>query len=136
MGSAQLPGCCLRFQYVVAKQETNLGPRVAVGVIAVITAVGCSLDWEPPPKPVSNWTVGNANQFSEFPLYWLGQSYEGLPLTYVGGSTDGDGVHHATSWYGQPTYAGDAASGSWVPPLEVGMQPYCGFSPEELHSYE
>ena len=110
----------------------------AVGLLGVIamTSAGCFLGWEPPPKPVSNWTVEDARGFNEFPLYWLGESYEGLPLTSMRLSTDGDGVRHATFFYGEPSLAGGAPSQSWLPPLEVDIQPYCGFSPEEFLSYE
>ena len=110
----------------------------AVGLLGVIamTSAGCFLGWEPPPKPVSNWTVEDARGFNEFPLYWLGESYEELPLTLVSLSTDGDGVRHATFSYGETSLAGGAPSQSWLPPLEVDIQPYCGFSPEEFLSYE
>lgn len=33
-----------------------------------------------PPKPVSNWTIEDARNFDQFPLHWLGESYQGLPL--------------------------------------------------------
>ena len=106
----------------------------AVGLLGVIamTSAGCFLGWEPPPKPVSNWTVEDARGFNEFPLYWLGESYEGLPLTSMRLSTDGDGFKHATFFYGEPSLAGGAPSQSWLPPLEVDIQPYCGFPPEEF----
>jgi hypothetical protein len=112
--------------------------RLFVGLLAVMamTSAGCFLDCEPPPKPVSNWTVEDARGFNEFPLYWLGQSYEGLPLTSMRRSIDGDGVRHAAFSYGEPSLAGGAPSQSWVPPLEVDIQPYCGFSPEEFLSWQ
>jgi len=28
-----------------------------------------------------DWTVEEARQFDDFPLYWLGDEYDGLPLT-------------------------------------------------------
>ncbi len=116
----------------------DLASVAAVGLLGVIamTSAGCFLGWEPPPKPVSNWTVEDARGFNEFPLYWLGESYEGLPLNSMRLSTDGDGVRHATFFYGEPSLAGGAPSQSWLPPLEVGIQPYCGFSPAEFLSYE
>jgi hypothetical protein len=102
-----------------------------LGGIAM-TSAGCFLDLEPPPKPVSNWTMEDARGFNEFSLYWLGESYEGLPLTLVHLSTDGDGVRHSTLFYGETSLAGGAPSQSWLPPLEVDIQPYCGFAPEEF----
>jgi len=106
-----------------------------VGVIAM-TSAGCFLEPDPPPKPVSNWTIEEARQFGEFPLYWLGDSYEGLPLTVVTLGTDGDGVRHATFFYGETSLTGDPYSASWLPPLELDIQPYCGFSPEEFLKWE
>ena len=110
----------------------------AIGLLGVIamTSAACFLGWDPPPKPVSNWTVLDARGFNEFPLYWLGESYEELPLTLVSLSTDGDGVRHATFFYGETSLAGGAPSQSWLPPLEVDIQPYCGYSPEEFLGHD
>ena len=102
---------------------------------AAAMAAGRCSDWEPPPKPVSNWTIDDARAFDEFHVYWLGDTYEGLPLTSLGHSIDGDGVKHASFSYGEPSYYGDADSGSWLSPLEVDIQPFCGFSPKEFRSY-
>jgi hypothetical protein len=99
-------------------------------------ALGCDvLNPEPPPKPVSNWTVEDARKFDEFPLYWLGADYEGLPLTSMHATTDGDGVHHASFAYGDPEYYGDGYSGSWLSPLEIDIQTQCGWSPKEFLSH-
>ncbi len=106
-----------------------------VGVIAM-TSAACFLGWDPPPKPVSNWTVDDARGFNEFSLYWLGDSYEELPLTSMRFSIDGDGVRHAIFFYGEPSLAGGAPSQSWLPPLEVDIQPYCGYSPEEFLGHD
>jgi len=76
----------------------------------------------------------DARYFNEFELYWLGGRYEGLELTSMRFTKDGDDVHHGSFFYGEPSYAGDAASGSWLPPLEIDVQPYCGFAPEETES--
>jgi hypothetical protein len=72
--------------------------------------------------------------FDEFELYWFGRRFEGLPLTYVRQSVDGDGVVHYRFAYGELSYFGDAASGSWLSPLEIDIQPYCGFGPEDAES--
>ena len=116
----------------------DLASVAAVGLLGVIaiTSAGCFLGWEPPPKPVSNWTVEDARGFNEFPLYWLGESYEGLPVASMRLSTDDAGVRHATFFYGEPSLAGGAPSQSWLPPLRVLIQPYCGFSPEEFLWWE
>lgn len=116
----------------------DLASVATVGLLGVITvtAAGCFLDYEPPPKPVSNWTVEQARRFNEFQVYWLGESYQGLPLTSMRLTVDGDDVIHTTFSYGEPSLAGGAPSQSWLPPLEVDIQPYCGYSPEEFLSFE
>lgn len=103
--------------------------------VVVMAAAGCSM-FERPPKPVRNWTIAEARAFDEFQLYWVGPQYEGLPLTYVGRSVDGDEVTHITFAYGEPSCFGDAASGSWLSPLEIDIQPYCGFLRHEVVSEE
>jgi len=92
-------------------------------------------DLDPPPKPASNWTVEDARAFDAFPLYWLGDTYQGLQLTSTRFTADSDGVRHASFNYGEPSYYGDALSGSWQSPLEIDIQRYCGFAPEEYLSY-
>src|SRR3972149_6102276 len=106
-----------------------------LGLVAV-TPMGCFLDMDPPPEPVSNWTGEDARGFDELPLYWRGESYEELALTSMRLSTDGEGFRHASFFYGEPSLAGGAPSQSWLPPLEVDMQPYCGYSPEEFLGHE
>jgi len=103
----------------------------AVGLVFAAIGFAACLDTEPPPKPTSNWTIFEARQSTEFPLYWLGASYQELQLTSTRAGTDGDGVHHATFAYGEPSLAGSPESQSWLSPLEVDIQPYCGFNPEE-----
>ena len=103
----------------------------ALGILGVIAlgSTGCSRQ----PKPVSNWTIPEAKQFQEFPLYWLGETYAGLPLTSMRLTTDGNGVTHATFNYGDPSRTGQ---GSWLPPLKIDIQPYCGYSPFEFLSHD
>src|SRR5437667_6297474 len=57
---------------------------IALPLFAAIVS-GC---WEndpppQPPKPESNWTLDDARSFDQFPLYWLGANYEGMPLTLI-----------------------------------------------------
>ena len=113
----------------------SLAPVGLAGVLAM-ASTGCFLDAGPGPKPVSNWTIHDARAFDEFPLYWLGESYEGLPLTTVRLTTDGDGVTHASFAYGEPATAEGSFGQHWLPRLEVDIQPYCGYSPEEYLSYD
>jgi hypothetical protein len=112
----------------------GLASVAAIGLLGMIamTSAGCLLDYEPPPKPVSNWTVEQARRFNEFQVYWLGESYEGLRLTSMRLTSDGDDVTHTTFFYGEPSLVDGNSGQSWEPPLEVDIQPYCGFSPEEF----
>jgi hypothetical protein len=50
-------------------------------VIAGANFIACDTGFDGPDKIESNWTTEDARRFDEFPLYWLGDSYEGLPLT-------------------------------------------------------
>ena len=127
---------------VMVRQQPAPGParRSAVLVIAVLgfiaaIASGCDVFFPPPPpKPVSNWSRQEAREFHEFPLYWLSQATQGLDLTLMSTHRDGDGVRHAEFSYGQLSYYGGADSGSWHSPLEIDIQPYCGYFPEEVQS--
>ena len=109
-----------------------MAAAIATLTLTAIGAAGCFLD-EAPPKPVSNWTIGEARAFDEFDLHWLGVRYQALRLTSMRVTTDGDGVTHASFFYGKPVLAGDSG-GSWFPPLGVNIQPYCGFNPEEARN--
>jgi hypothetical protein len=106
-------------------------------LVAVVCALpGCLISeaFETPPKPVSNWTVAEARQFQEFPLYWLGESYHGLPLTAIriaGPAYTHDHVH-VTFGYGDPSLLGGAPSQSWQFPLEIDIYHRCDNLPEKL----
>jgi hypothetical protein len=103
---------------------------VGVMCASAIVSVACFNDSGPGPKPVSNWSIADARDFSEFPLYWLGYSYDGLPLTTVRLTTDGDDITHAAFAYGEPRTAVEGIFGKfWVPQVEVDIQPYCGLAP-------
>ena len=93
---------------------------------------GCFLEPERPPKPVSNWAIEDARQFGAFPLYWLGETYQGLPLTSmrISGPAYTHDYVNVSFFYGEPSFAGDANSGSWNPPLEVSIYHRCDNPPE------
>jgi hypothetical protein len=104
-------------------------------IILAIVFGSCITDR--PPKPASNWTVGEAQAFNEFPLYWLGDGYQDMPLLSMRLTKDGDGVTHASFNYGEPSFIpGSFSGGSWQPKLEIDIQPYCGYSPREHFSYD
>ena len=93
---------------------------------------GCFLIPERPPKPVSNWAIEDARRFGAFPLYWLGETYQGLPLTSmrISGPAYTHDYVNVSFFYGEPSFAGDANSGSWNPPLEVSIYHRCDNPPE------
>jgi hypothetical protein len=72
----------------------------------------------------SNWTIEEARQWDEYPLFWLGQKYEGFPLTAIRREPVieliyGTGVYHDST--------------SWSAPIAIRIEPQCSSPPE--HSY-
>jgi hypothetical protein len=66
-----------------------------------------------------------AAAFQDFPLYWLGLEFEGLPLTRVTLSYRphlSPPEHYVSLWYGTCTF--ELASSCSVP-LQIRVQPYC-----------
>jgi hypothetical protein len=83
------------------------------------------------------WTIEDAQQFREFPLYWLGESYEGLPLTDIVRAKYEYEVHpQAVKFVGQEVMKEDLVGfvygtcdpgndGGCAPPLVIRVEPYC-----------
>ena len=70
----------------------------------------------------SNWTVEEARQFDKFELFWLGEEYNGLPLTAVTFLVQfvyGTGVYHDSS--------------SWSAPIVVEINHRCTYPPEKFY---
>ena len=107
--------------------------RVAVGIGTAITLFstvmsGCS--FLNSPKLVSNWTVQDARAFDDFPLYWLGDSYNGLPLT---GVTHGKGTALETVGF---VYGNSSCDDSGCSaPIWVTIHPYCDSPPQDVRSF-
>jgi hypothetical protein len=82
-----------------------------------------------------SWTIEDARQFDEFPLYWLGDSYEGLPLTKViryqyepEPPIPAETAENVVLFiYGSCTPTGE---GGCPPPLSIRVEPYCEAPPE------
>ena len=76
----------------------------------------------------SNMSVEEARAFSEFPLYWLGETYEGLELTTLRRVKYGPEIglgfpqHKVTFLYGKCVTKGD---GGCLQPFQVIVQPLC-----------
>jgi hypothetical protein len=82
-----------------------------LGAFGIASAIfGCRA--EPPPKPVSNWTLSEARALDDFDIYWLGNNYKNLKLTSMHATLDADDVPHASFNYGEPSFAGDPGSGA------------------------
>src|SRR3972149_5328210 len=70
----------LRFAAIVAA----VFPLAAAGTYASVSLLdGGGASAPPGGRARISWTVEDAKAFDEFPLYWLGESYEGLPLTDI-----------------------------------------------------
>ena len=73
----------------------------------------------------SNMSVEEARAFSEFPLYWLGETYEGLELT-----TLLEVKNVVTFLYGKCVIRGD---GGCPAPFQVVIRPLCLSRPGTAH---
>jgi hypothetical protein len=87
-------------------------------------------------SPVT-WTLEDAREFEDFPVYWLGESFQGLPLVavqrihYPGafpGKPYDDPRNEVAFLYGDCTIA-PGETGCPVP-LTIVIQPYCDVPPE------
>jgi hypothetical protein len=58
-----------------------LAAGVALGGVAVL--VGVSIVLLEGGDPVRGWPIEDARQFDQFSLFWLGEEFEGLPLTNI-----------------------------------------------------
>ena len=94
-----------------------------------------------PAQPASagqtRWTIEDAKQFREFPLYWLGQSYEGLPLTrIIRYRYDPEPPIPAVEAENSVTFIyGDCdppPDGGCAPPLTIVLDDYCLKPPERI----
>jgi hypothetical protein len=116
---------------------------VAFSAALSATALVVSLldDGGGPAAPASagqvTWTIEDAKAFTDFPVYWLGESYEGLPLTrIVRGKGELELHPQVAGIVGQDVLKEDSlgfiygscdpgADGGCVPPLVVSIEPYC-----------
>lgn len=83
------------------------------------------------------WMIEDARQFDEFSLYWLGDSYEGLPLTKIiryrydpePPIPPMEAGNSVTFIYGTCEPPPD---GGCAPPLSIVVEPYCMKPPERV----
>jgi hypothetical protein len=87
-------------------------PRAALLFGAAVLAAGCGGDED----------VQAAREFERFPLYWVGESFEGFDLVHV------DGLEHPAQFvtfvYGECTPTGGDEP-SCVPPFQIQVFPLC-----------
>ena len=81
--------------------------------------------------------VEDAREFDEFSVYWLGESFQGLPLERVARMDypgHAPGTIYNVPWHEVSFIYGDCTippGGSSCPvPLSIGIRPYCEVSPE------
>ncbi len=111
---------------------------VAAGVVTLLREGSSDLA-EPASAGQRRWTVEDAKQFDEFPLYWLGESCEGLPLTNIIRSYYDpeppipavEAENAVVFIYGSCT---PDASGGCAPPLSIRVEPYCMRPPQQIAS--
>ena len=87
-----------------------------------------------------NWTIEDAQSFEEFPIFWIGDSWDGCQLTsiirYVYDPPDRPGVpdfpqNEVTFIYGSCVIEGVGFDrGGCAPPFVVNIYPYCQTPPE------
>lgn len=83
------------------------------------------------------WTIEDAKAFTDFPLYWLGESYEGLPLTKIiryrydpePPISPIEAENIVLFIYGSCTPGPESGC---APPLSIRVEPYCMKPPERI----
>ena len=93
-------------------------------------ALACFEEWLNP----NGISLEEARRFDEFPLYWLGETYDGYDLNEINswGSEPGDEYYTepgVTITYGEETCAEN--SSNCLTPIWIDIEPYCQSSPEE-----
>ena len=90
-------------------------------------------------SPTPLWSVEDARRFEEFPLYWLGESFQGLPLIQVAridypgafpGEPYNSPLNEVYFIYGD-CEIGPGEEGCPVP-LSIHIRPYCDLPPEVI----
>jgi len=88
-------------------------------------------------KPVAAEKIQEARDFKEWPLWWLGDSYESLPVTKIlwgtpeHGFSDQNRVYFVYGTCTPPPGGGGCAS-----PLSIAIQPLCWAPPERIAGIE
>ena len=98
----------------------------ALAIVAAVIAAGLAVrggEAGPPPdtRPRSTYSVTAARAFKGFPIYYAGDSFEGLPLTAVLRRVD-ETTSYISFVYGDCEAGGDLGC---APPAEIQVWPAC-----------
>jgi len=116
---------------------------VSLVLALTLLFVGCSTetDSQSSGTPTSGTlSLEEAKEFKEFPVYWLGESFQDLPLERISRyvwsdpSADSGGLDQSqdrfTLIYGKCTIPVGQDDGGCPVPLQVGITPYCKVPPD------
>lgn len=98
-----------------------------------LTPPGAVGEQDLPGTPVAPEKIQEARDFEDWPLWWLGESFESLALTHVEEVTPERGfrtMNFVSFTYGTCTIA--PGRQSCGPPLEIQISPLCWVPPERL----
>lgn len=116
---------------------------IGVGLLAllggILVVVGRGDDTAPATAAPKVWSVETARGFGEFPVYWVGQNYKGLPLTQIArmdypgaapGKPGSRAWNEVSFTYGDCEIA--PGEESCAMPLTIDVRPYCDLRPEQV----
>jgi hypothetical protein len=102
-----------------------------VAAITILTTLLSACDLFGEAKVESNWTVEDAKGFKDYPLYWLGENYQGLPLTVVQYGK-GTALETVGFVYGESSCRGQSECSA---PIWIRIHPYCQDSPVDVRRF-
>ena len=81
------------------------------------------------PPLIGDWTIGEAQRFDEFAVYWVGEEFRGLPLTSIRrhdtSSTDPPAFRPESSISFMYGTCEPSSDGGCPPPIQIIIEPYC-----------
>ncbi len=126
-----------RLRFALIGLVVFAGGFAVTGVALPLLDGGGGGEAQPASAGQIRWTIDDARQFTEFPLYWLGESYEGLPLTKIiryrydpePPIPPIEAENSVTFIYGSCTPGPESGC---APPLSIRVEPYCMKPPERI----
>ncbi|MGB2694285.1 MAG: hypothetical protein WBD55_03755, partial [Dehalococcoidia bacterium] len=93
------------------------------GLVVFALALASACGESSSQRTLKGWPLDEVRAFEHFPLYWVGEEYDGLPLTNVILTPAGNPANsYVTFIYGSCTPSGGNESCSL--PLSIRVQPY------------